>query len=344
MITHHASFWLLYAHAPAVWFLALTYGLAMLSSLGAWIALQLLTPFVLGRLLGDALAVGSHLYAQRRQAHRFRRRTFGVATTLPSAQIWIWIRRLQHIGAAFLAIGMVLYPAYIIPGLSFLTGLLYVDAPLHALLGNPASVRYDPATRHWRPTYPGRTGLWVPSAMRRALSDFDNPAAQGNAWLTLAKRGFPLWALRRVFRNQPLQRQHSIMLVLSLHNGGAMLLRQLRTALSTSQQQLVDLYVTLAIEAEKPLEYQGWLRALSPEAPPLAREDQNASFLLAQVHSIFLSSNVTPASIHITMEALYNFLSQYLGEAHMLPPYSWPAALDIHLKQQIHRYSESVVR
>jgi hypothetical protein len=344
MITHHPGFWLLYAHAPTVWLLALTYGLAPFSSLWAWSALQLITPFVLGRLLGDALAVGIHLYAQEHRAPRPCRRAFGVATALPSIRIWGGIRRLQYVGTVLLLGGLVWYPGYIFPGLSFLTGVLYIDAPLYTLLGDPASVYCDSITRQWHLAYAGRTGLWVPSIMRQELSEFDNPSAQSKAWITLAKYGFPLWVLCHILQNQSPQRQHRLLLALSLNAGGVELLKHLQHALSTSQQQLVDLYVMLAIEAEKPLELQGWLRALSPESLPLGTEGENAFSLLSQVHSILLSSAITPTSIYTTMEALHNFLSQYLDEAPMLPIYGWPAALEIHLKQQIYRYNESIVR
>jgi hypothetical protein len=184
--------------------------------------------------------------------------------------------------------------------------------------------------------------LWVPPATRRALCDVERPVAEGGAWITLAERGFPLTALRRVVRGQTLSQQQRFLLALGLHAGGAEVLRRLLPVLRPSLQALAERYATLVVEAEKPLAWQGWLRALPAEAPAAATsptECASAIETLVEVRRALLPRSTGSARAQAAMDALYAWLAHQIGDARSLPARCWPAALWHHLEQQARRYS-----
>lgn len=320
--------------------------LAALTPVAFWLGWLIGAPWLLGVSVADASALAVYQSARKGREQRKKLRPGGPAAELPElklGQFAFWVR-LSLVTILTLGAVAVLWlfggegVAGSIALLAGAAGCARVESTLLAALGWPL-VRAEPEQQEWRATYLGRTALFVdPVSARRAILAAD--ADQASAALrALVHEGNLSFVLRRACRGLPATQLHALLLDLSLHEGGAEIIRFLRLALpSSALQRRAEQYAALAAEAAKPPDLQRWIARL-PEQPT------NAELTLADEIELALVTTRTtlllvqtqpglPANTAALQKLAQSLASRRAPDEGSGPP--WPVALHHQLEAHEH--------
>jgi len=252
--------------------------LAALTPVALWLGWLIGAPWLLGVSVADASALAVYQSARNERDQRKKLRLGGPAAELPElklGQFAFWVR-LSLVTILTLGAVAVLWlfggdgAAGSVALLAGAAGCARVESTLFAALGWPL-VRAEPEQQGWRATYLGRTALFVdPVSARRAILASAGADQASAALRALVHQGNLSFVLRRACRGLPATQFHALLLDLSLHEGGAEIIRFLRLALpSSALQRRAEQYAALAAEAAKPPDLQRWIARL-PEQPTSA--------------------------------------------------------------------------
>lgn len=353
LITTQAwRFWLLYLFSPPMLALFLICGLAdrapALFRLGWFICL----PFMLGILLTDVISLLAYKRVLHLRARRTRQRSKGPAVELPALRQWLRVRRIRLVVAFFLIVAAIATPLWQESGQSVLwwamallfgaAGCTHLDATLLASFGKQPLVKYEPQHNDMRSTYIGRHALFLPYY---SVTQVITPQPEGQkasaALLALLREGGLGPLVRSLYTNLPDEQRHSLLLHLSLREGGAEAIRFLthKSSLPASLSQLATWYADLANEAAKPPDLQQWIALLkqAPNPSEIPMFDNDIRPILARAGEALLQYKYAPSitsarqEVADLVEQLYAPLAQDSPPPH---PLSWPVALRLHLEQR----------
>lgn len=323
--------------------------LAPLTTVGLWLGWYSGLPWLLGVALADACALAVHQSARQTRAQWAYRRKGGPSEELPELRLWQWaglIRLCIVLLLVVSAIGIAWLYGWVGMGLVVMLlwgaiGCARLEATLLAHWGWPL-IQQTENPSCWRATYVGRSALWVETtAVLRTLQAAPSEQAAAMMVFALVQEGNLHSIVRRACVRLAQPTRQTLLLQLSLVDGGATLLRFLQTKLpAPACQRLAQLYATLASEAAKPLDLQRWLARL-PE-PQQANElaaPADITAVLVHTREALLQYQDLPIVTSAARELDQLVQQLYLAEPSSLadlPPLerlSWPLTLKRHLQR-----------
>ncbi|MGB0384835.1 MAG: hypothetical protein ACPGWR_08440 [Ardenticatenaceae bacterium] len=353
LITTQAwRFWLLYLFSLPILTLLFLCGLAdtapALFRLGWFICL----PFVVGVLLTDVMSLMAYKRVSHVRSQRVRQRSKGPTADLPALRQWLRVRRIRLAVASVLIVAAIATPLWLesnqsvfwwAVGLLFgAAGCTHLDATLLAYFGKQPLVKYDPQRGDMRTTYIGRHALFVPcNSLIQAITPQPEGQKASAALLALLREGGLGPLVRSLWSHLPDEQRHSLLLHLSLREGGAEAIRFLshKSSLPDSLSQVATWYADLAGEAAKPLDLQQWIGLLkeAPECSDIPMFDHHIRPIFSRVSEALLQYN-DAASITFARQEVADFVETlYAPLAQSCPPphaLSWPVALRLHLERR----------
>lgn len=220
-------------------------------------------------------------------------------------------------------------------------GCIHFDATLLAWLGRWPLVNTQ--SGYGRATYIGRHALIVPlKSVVQTITPEPEAAAASAALVALLREGCLGPLVRKACTKLSEQQIYTLLLHLSLHEGGASAIHYLEPILSPALRQVATQYANLAREAAKPLDLQRWIALLprDPDDPAISRFDHHTNRTLAHAREALLQIEDTPAMAKGCAEV--QELVHTLNHPTKLQPLSWPIALLLRLEEQQHLLSAAV--
>lgn len=361
MITHQAQFWLLYVYSPPALLAALLCGLTPLSRIWLIIAWGIGLPFLVGALISDTGTLWVHKQLGEINHERERQRTGGVIAALPALIFWRQVR-LARLSPAILTIPIVLWlfnpeQEALLCGLtisSVLIGCLHLDATALSWIQGSPPVKFNPQQGQWRTTYIGRSALFIPLKRMRRLIASSASFSEASAIIpVLLREGCLGPSIRRSVRELSPDLVQSLVLHLSLREGGAAAIEYLKPAFPQSLHKMADCYGALATEAAKPPDLQRWIAVLTNHCAGGTGITAGCDIDLNKIRDALVSHQHTDAidtaitELQSFIQSLYNPTPQIMAgddepsvQLKTLP-LSWPVALQFHLKRHRRRLLSS---
>jgi hypothetical protein len=350
MITQQAQFWLLYAHSPLVWLLALLWGLTPLASIWVLLGVRVGLPYLAGVLVVDACALWVYGSWERIQRDRQRLRAGGVVSELPTLALWRRVRFVRWMAALGLCLFVGLLFRDGVAALVVLVSCLHLDVSLFTCLLKPPLLQFDQQQGQWRATFAGRSAMFAPVGLVRQVWQSDLPSSeQSAALLALCGQGYLAPVIRRASKELSLEQAHQLTLYLSLQEGGATVIHYLEPSLPQSLRPTLMCYVALAREAAKPLDLQRWIIVLDerlPSGPETVSSAQATAQVLKNVREALLSFTYNHAVMDTALDglqrlvqSLYDVSLPHISEERWSAqleklPLTWPVALLLRLEGQ----------
>ncbi len=357
MITHQAQFWLLYVYSPPALLAALLCGLTPLSKIWLIIGWGIGLPFLVGALISDTGTLWVHKQLGEITHERARQRTGGVISALPALIFWRQVR-LARLSLAILTIPIILWlfnseQEALLCGLiisSVLIGCLHLDATALSWVRDFPLVRFNPQQGQWRTTYIGRSALFVPLRRIRRLIASPVSFSEASAIIpVLLREGCLGPPIRRSVRELSPDQAQSLILHLSLREGGAAAIEYLKPAFPQLLHKMTDCYGSLATEAAKPPDLQRWIAVLTNRCAGVAGIAAGCDIDLNKIRDALVSHQHTDTidtaitELQSFIQSLYNTTPQITAKDAQQSaqlktfPLSWPVALQFHLKRHRRR-------